>query len=129
MRTSNVIRLVLASLLAVLWSLPALAIEPRPSLPPSNPGVQSNLDGLHLERPWLVAEFQKQSETSFDRAVSLAEDDGPDSLNEPGPDALVPHYFLPTIIKAGDELTRETLEIPFSGQCSSLPLRGPPLPL
>jgi len=93
---------------------------------PSGLWLNEGARGFRTERPWLAAGFQRNSGAHLARLASFNTDEGPGSLDEPGPDALVPHYLLPTVIKAGAGLSRESREVPFSGPSSNLPLRGPP---
>ena len=98
-------------------------------LQPSGLWLNDGTKGFRSELPWLATTFQKQSNDRLVWLTSENADADPGSLDEPGPDAVVPHYFLPAIIRGEVRILRESREVPFSSPSSNVPLRGPPLSL
>ena len=93
---------------------------------PSGLWLNEGSKGFRSEQPWLAAAFEKQSGSKLFRLASESADIDPGSLDEPGPNAVVPHHVLPDTLEAEAGLSREPRDVPFTGQSSNVPLRGPP---
>ena len=104
MKVRKAFRFLLPCLLAMLWSSAAIA-SPQPDPNQS---------------------FQPHAKTSLVAALASNGESDQDNPDEASPDAILPKYSLPGIIKVAISLCPDARLIPLSNSASGVPLRGPP---